>query len=409
MGQVLNESLLNVIAIEDASMGKLLFSNKLAKLMIILALVLFVSLPISRPFEIVMAQSPDQSQNYTREFSWDYGGNHWIWNLSIPVSLYYAYKAVPDSIRTQNGPAGYDMMVTTKDSYMQTLTEKLNETANQLGYGPVDKVNFVLAFVQSIPYSSDLNTTGFEEYPRFPIEVLVDQTGDCDCKADLFATLTLSLGYGAVLINPPDHLAVGVLGDNLQGTYWTYQNQTYYYAETTGIGFKVGDLPDEFKGKSAYVYPIDENKQFVVNSQSGYTTAPDPSISPYTENTPTPTQNSGPTATVSPDITQPSIQPVQPISLNLISEYPILFIAIVAAIVFSIVITVKTATNKQPKPEQIVYSEPSISPLENQNISENKPIDNTDANEATPKFCIYCGESNKSFASYCEKCGKKIT
>ena len=53
------------------------------------------------------------------------------------------------------------MMVTTKDSYMQTLTEKLNETANQLGYGPVDKVNFVLAFVQSISYSSDLNTTGY--------------------------------------------------------------------------------------------------------------------------------------------------------------------------------------------------------------------------------------------------------
>ena len=45
------------------------------------------------------------------------------------------------------------MMVTTKDSYMQALTEKLNETANQLGYGPVDKINFVLAFVQSIPYN----------------------------------------------------------------------------------------------------------------------------------------------------------------------------------------------------------------------------------------------------------------
>ena len=385
-------------------------SSKPAKLMIILALVLFVFVPIVRPFEAAIAQSPDQSQNYTREFSWDYGGNHWIWNLSIPVALYNAYKAVPDSVRTQNGPAGYDMMVTTKDSYMQTLTEKLNETANQLGYGPVDKVNFVLAFVQSISYSSDLNSTGYEEYPRFPIEVLVDQTGDCDCKADLFATLTLSLGYGAVFINPPDHLAVGVLGDNLQGTYWTYQNQTYYYAETTGVGFKLGDLPDEFKGKSAYIYPIDENKQFVVNSQAAYTIAPNPSISPYTANTPTsaPTQNSGTVPTGSPDITQPTIQPVQPISLNLISDYPVLFIVIVAAIVFSIVITVKTATSKQPKSKQIVSSEPSISPTENQNISEEKLLDNTETNNEATKFCIYCGSSNKSFALYCEKCGKKI-
>ncbi|MGD0449753.1 MAG: hypothetical protein ABSA79_01695 [Candidatus Bathyarchaeia archaeon] len=385
-------------------------SSKSVKLMIILALVLFVFVPIVRPFEVALAQSPDQSQNYTREFSWDYGGNHWIWNLSIPVALYNAYKAVPDSVRTQNGPAGYDLMVTTKDSYMQTLTEKLNETANQLGYGPVDKINFVLAFVQSIPYSTDLNSTGYEEYPRFPIEVLVDQTGDCDCKSDLFVTLTLGLGYGAVFINPPDHLAVGVLGDNLQGTFWTYQNQTYYYAETTGVGFKLGDLPDEFKGKSAFIYPIDENKQFVVNSQTGYTIAPNPSISPYTSSTPTsaPTQNSGTAPTGSPDITQPIVQPVQPISLNLISDYPVLFIVIVTAIVFSIVITVKTATNKQPKSKQIASSEPSISPTENQNISEGKLVDNTEPKNDATKFCIYCGSSNKSFALYCEKCGKKI-
>ena len=330
-------------------MSNSLLTSKPAKLIIVLALVLFVLVPIIRPFETAMAQSLDQSQNYTREFSWDYGGNHWIWNLSIPVALYNAYKAVPNSERTRNGPAGYDMMATTKDNYMQTLTEKLNESANQFGYGPVDKVNFVLAFVQSIPYSSDLNSTGYEEYPRFPIEVLVDQTGDCDCKSDLFATLILSLGYGAVFVNPPDHLAVGVLGDNLQGTYWTYQNQSYYYAETTGVGFKLGELPDEFTGKSAYIYPIDENNQFVVNSQAGYTIAPDPSISPYTANTPTPalTQNSGTAPTVSPDITQPTIQPVQPLSLNLISDYPMLFIIIVAAIVLSIVITVKTATNNQ--------------------------------------------------------------
>jgi hypothetical protein len=384
--------------------------SKSAKLMVVLVLLLIVFVPIIHPFEAAAAQSANQSQNYTREFSWNFGGDHWIWNLSIPVAIYNAYKAVPDSVRTRNGPAGYDMMVTTKDSFMQTLTEKLNETANQLGYGPVDKVNFVLAFVQSISYSSDLNSTGYDEYPRFPIEVLVDQTGDCDCKSDLFATLILSLGYGAVFVNPPDHLAVGVLGDNLQGTYWTYQNQTYYYAETTGVGFKLGELPDEFKGKSAYIYPIDENKQFVVNSQAAYTIAPDPSISPYAANTPTPalTQNGGTVPTISPDISQPTIQPVQPLSLNLISDYPELFIVIIAAIVFSIVITIKTATSKQPKSKQIISAEPSISQTENRNISEEKLLDDTNTNDETTKFCIYCGSSNKSYAVYCEKCGKKV-
>jgi hypothetical protein len=300
------------------------------------------------------------------------------------------------------------MMVTTKDSYIQDLTEKLNETANQQGYGPVDKINFVLAFVQSIPYSTDLNSTGYEEYPRFPIEVLVDQTGDCDCKSDLFATLIMTLGYGAVFINPPDHLAVGVLGDNLQGTYWTYQNQTYYYAETTGIGFKVGDLPDQFKNVNAYVYPIDLNNQYIVNSQVAFTVAPNPTTAPNNTSS-APTPDSGTTSTASPDITQPSIQPVQPISLNLISDYPILFVVIVTAIVFSIVITVKTATNpKQPKPQKMVSTAPTISQSAEANTAEDKPIINAGANLGATKFCIYCGSSNKSFASYCVKCGKKI-
>ncbi len=394
------------IADEDAGMSKSFLNPKPAKLIIIIALVLFVSLPILRPFEVATAQTTSQTQNYIREFAWDYGGNHWIWNLTIPAALYNAYKAVPDSTRTRNGPAGYDMMVTTKDSFIQTLTEKLNETANQLGYGAVDKINFVLAFVQSISYNSDLNTTGYEEYPRFPIEVLVDQTGDCDCKADLFATLTLGLGYGAVFINPPDHLAVGVLGDNLQGTYWTYQNKTYYYAETTGEGFKLGDLPSEFSNTKANVYPIDQNNQYIVDSKSTSTIGPNPTIS---QNNPNATPNDGTIPTISPDIAQPTIQPVQPISLNLISDYPILFIAIVCAIVFSIIITIKTATNtKQPKPKQIVLAQPIEPQLTQPNSSENKLLDNMDTSVETTKFCIYCGSSNKAFALYCVKCGKKI-
>ncbi len=394
-------------------MSRPLLSHKSISLLIILGLLLVVSISITRPFEVVTAQTSDQNQNYVREFSWDYGGNHWNWNLSIPAALYNAYKTVPDSTRTRNGPAGYDMMVTTQDSYMQSLAEKINETTNLLGYGSYDKANFVLAFVQSITYNSDLNTTGYEEYPRFPIEILVDQTGDCDCKAVLFATLALSLGYGAVFINPTDHLAVGILGNNLQGTYWTYDNKTYYYAETTGTGFKIGDLPDEFQGKTAYVYPIDESNQYILNSQATSTFGPNPSISPYTSDTPTPapTSNSWTIPTVTPDIAQPTIEPVQPISLNLISDYPIPFIIIVIAIGISIAVTVKTAAgHKKPKANiQTVTNESSAIQTEAPNTQENKPTETTDNSAEIRKFCIYCGSGNKSFASYCEKCGKKIS
>ena len=302
------------------------------------------------------------------------------------------------------------MMTTTEDSFIQNIVEKLNETSTQLGYNSYDQVNFVLAFVQSIPYKPDFNTTGYEEYPRFPVETLVDQSGDCDCKAILFATLSLTLGYGTVFISPTDHLAVGVLGNDLHGTYWTYHNQTYYYAETTGTGFKIGELPDEFKGQSAYIYSIDESSQYVLDSQTTWANAPNPNISPYTGDMPTPTPNVQTIPTYLPDITQPTIQPVQPISLNLISDYPFFFIIIVVAIGISIAATIKTAKiPRKTKPnEQTLTTQPNSSQTENQKTPHNKQLNDIETKMDTNKFCIFCGSNNKSFALYCERCGKKI-
>ena len=102
---------------------------------------------------------------------------------------------------------------------MQTLADKLNETATQNGYSSYNEVNFILAFVQSIPYKLDNASTPYQDYPRFPVETLVDNVGDCKSHSILFATLMLILGYGTVFLNPPDHLAVGILGNNLQGSY----------------------------------------------------------------------------------------------------------------------------------------------------------------------------------------------
>ena len=202
----------------------------------------------------------------------------------------------------------------------------------------------------------------------------MDDVGDCKSHSILFATLMLILGYGTVFINPPDHLAVGILGNNLQGTYVTCNNQTYYYCETTGVGFTIGVLPQQFNGQTVNVYPIDVSEQYIPNLQAT-STEPNPAISPNS----------------------PTIQPVLPISVNLISGDPILFILIILAIVISIAVTVKTAgKSKQRSPlSQTVSSEPSSPKV-------------ADANLESSKFCIYCGSSNKSFAVYCEKCGKKI-
>jgi hypothetical protein len=378
-------------------MNGLSLKQKPIKLLIIVALALIITVPMVLPHQAA-AQTGGY---YDKSFAWDYNGKHWTWNLSIPVDLYNAYKSVPVSTRTQNGPAGYDMMTTTQEPFIQNLAAKLNDTATQLKYNSYDTENFVLAFVQSIPYSLDFNTTGYEEYPRFPIETLVDQTGDCDCKAILYATLTLTLGYDAVFINPTDHLAVGVLGNNIQGTYWTYpegSNKTYYYAETTGVGFTIGQLPDEFQGKTAYIYNIGQSKQYVPNIVVTLPTEPSLTNTQGTTTLPTPTLTpSGPNTTTSstPLIPEPSVQQVLPLSFNLISGNPLLFIIIAFAILVSVALAVWSVRKPKQPPVKANPPVPIIQQAETTAFEGNK-------------FCIYCGSNNKAYAAFCEKCGKQI-
>jgi len=366
------------------------------KLIIVFSIVLVLSTPILF-VQPVVAQT-QTTENIDKSFAWDYDGRHWTWNLSIPRALYDEYHSVPDARRTRDGPAGYGFLTTTEDYYVNMLADKLNASAQSLGYGSYDKVSFVLAFVQSLPYTSDNVTTGNDEYPRFPIETLVDDGGDCEDTSILFASLTLIMGYGTIYINPPNHYAVGVLGNNLHGTYWTYpsdSNKTYYYCETTGNGFKIGQLPTEFQGQTAYIYPIDESKQFVPDLVVMPTVEPTPTNWPVTSSSTPPPQT--PKNTASPDVTDPTVQPVMPLSLNLVSENPFLFILIVFAIVVSLVLAVWSVRRPKhpsiPEPPHASYvsepAEPSTS--------------------ETDRFCIYCGSSNKGYAVFCEKCGKQIS
>ncbi len=373
-------------------------NHKSAKLLIIISLALIISLPaITLLPQKAAAQTT--TQYYDKSFAWDYDGQHWTWNLSIPTALYDAYKAVPDSRRTHDGPAGYGFLTTTEDYYLRILAQKLNETTTELDYGSYDKVSFVLAFVQSLPYTSDSVTTGHDEYPRFPIETLVDDGGDCEDTSILFASLTLIMGYGTVYINPPDHYAVGVLGNDLRGTYWTYpkdSNRTYYYCETTGNNFKIGQLPEEFAGQSAYIYPIDESKQFIPDIVVSPTVQPLPTQAPAITYT-TPTLHPNPTGTPNPSMTDPTVQQVMPLSFNLIAENPLLFILIVFAVAASLIVAIWSVRRR---PRQI----PEAPAPPSQSNSEPETVE-----EETSKFCIHCGAANKGYAAFCEKCGKQIS
>jgi transglutaminase-like putative cysteine protease len=111
----------------------------------------------------------------------------------------------------------------------------------------------VLNFVQAnIKYSFDSVTTGHEDWPRYPIETLMECTGDCEDVAILCAAIIARLGFQVVLLLYPEHLAFGVAGaENLMGDYVQDQRTRvhYYYGEATSKGWHLGEIPKDYLGK----------------------------------------------------------------------------------------------------------------------------------------------------------------
>jgi len=124
------------------------------------------------------------------------------------------------------------------------------------GYSETDNVMNVITFVQSLPYFKDASSTTMDEYPRYPIETLVDNGGDCEDTAILTAAMLREMGYGVVLVNPPGHMAVGVKCSSCSGTNYTYGGDKYYYLETTGNNYKIGQMPDEYRNQKVNIIPM---------------------------------------------------------------------------------------------------------------------------------------------------------
>ncbi|MBA7473197.1 hypothetical protein ES707_08532 [subsurface metagenome] len=191
----------------------------------------------------------------TRSYTWEYDGRAWDWELQIPGGLYHYYKEIPRSL-TNN----YSVYVTHPwdDEYIGGLTEAIRSAAEEKEYSDYETIELAAAFVQNLPYNADSETTPYDEYPRYPVETLVDNGGDCEDTSILLASILDSMGYGVVLANPLHHLAVGVLCvEGMPGRYYPYKEGSYYYLETTNPGWSIGELPQTYRFAPAHVYGIE--------------------------------------------------------------------------------------------------------------------------------------------------------
>lgn len=188
----------------------------------------------------------------SRSYSWNYEGYRWHLTLLLDDKLYDAYKS-----RTRK--RDYDLFAS--DPYDDWLIENIADTLFSLSkeYGlEENKIpGLCVSFIQSLNYTSDLASSGYDQYPRFPYETLYDNGGDCEDTSILSVAILQEMGYDVVLLRLPEHMALGIKCDpEPEGRSFEYKNKHYYYLETTGSNWQIGEIPEEYENEPVEIIPV---------------------------------------------------------------------------------------------------------------------------------------------------------
>ena len=162
------------------------------------------------------------------------------WNVLIPITEYY-YATVNDIPRYGGGAYARVQDYVTYDSRVIVHMAE-NLTVFTQGMSDLARAEFVLKFVQSIPYVEDKVSKGQRDYWKFPVETLWEKNGDCEDHAVLLAALLKALGYDVVLHHVyvyqgsklvSGHVAVGVVVEGGSGYSTIIDGKEYFYCEGT--------------------------------------------------------------------------------------------------------------------------------------------------------------------------------
>jgi len=190
-------------------------------------------------------------------YKWTFKGEEWTWNPIFNRTLfdYYINKPRPTFYGSRFALYAVDPK---DDEIITSLVDLIKESAEENNFTKEDTANFVISFVQSLEYTADDVTTPYDEYPRYPLETLAAEGGDCEDTAILGAVMLGELGYDTVLIDLPGHIAIGVECDKGTGFAYTGRNGTLYcYLESTGTGWQIGQIPDGYRDKKAEILYLD--------------------------------------------------------------------------------------------------------------------------------------------------------
>ncbi len=242
--------------------------------------------------------APVQSNTVKRTFQWSYGRYRFTQTIDLNVHAYQYYKSLSKRRPNQEFAAEHASY-----PYFVQLAATLDVDARQLRFTGWDLVGYLTAFVQqAIPYVNDPYNDGWD-YPKYPIETLFEQGGDCEDVAALLVVLLTTFGFDAVLVSLPGHMAAAVeCSYGKCGSGYYHNGKRYSFIEATSDN-KIGYMPSNYASTTPQVLEVKRTANYqrpalpdyvqpVVVAPSPYrpTPSPQPTISPNPWNpTPIPT------------------------------------------------------------------------------------------------------------------------
>ncbi|HIO77595.1 TPA: hypothetical protein EYG59_03305 [Candidatus Poribacteria bacterium] len=200
-----------------------------------------------------------------RRYVWNFENETYTLLLGLDVETYNAYVNKDwGELSTNNLETLLNLRVSSEIAMTKPIAIEFHEFGTAKNWNSEKLVSFILAFIQCLPYTADEDNIGDEQF-AYAYETLVSGGGDCEDTTILATSILMGLGYEVIFlcIDPPDssvpgHLAFGVTG-NYAGNHFDYQGRRYFYCESTGTGWRVGQLPDMYQNKKFQLIPITQN------------------------------------------------------------------------------------------------------------------------------------------------------
>ena len=220
--------------------------------------------PLEPPPPLDETDDGDGADVVRRDFSWTLhagvlADDH---DLTVPVrvSTYQRLRQGNPRTRWRDGePLFNEWIVDGSTEEVDRAAYALSEISRQRGYSTFAEISNVLAFVQAVPYSLDEDSTGTEDYWRYPVETVYDQTGDCEDTTILAAAVLRRLGHRVGTLLLPEHAALAVEAPpGTPGAFVLHEGRAMYYCETTASGWRVGEVPAHLRDAEVEIHMVPE-------------------------------------------------------------------------------------------------------------------------------------------------------